>query len=369
VLVPLATLSPARAQTRSTPAREDLTELLEPIRAKHDVPALGGAIVKGADLVAIGASGLRARGAAPLVTVNDLWHLGSCTKAMTATLAARLVEQGKLEWSSTLGGVFADLRDEMDAQWRDVTLEMLLQQRGGAGGDPPPQTWAQLWRRDKDEPPHVARRWFVEQLLTQPPAYKPGTKFEYSNQGYTIAGAMLERATGKPWEELMRGELFAPLHMESAGFGPPGARKEIDQPRGHSAIGPIVPGPGADNPPAIGPAGTVHCSLADWAKFVAAHLRGENGVDSVVTAQSFRKLHACPEFQTYAMGWGRDPRKWAGGDTLHHAGSNTMWYCVVWIAPAKDCAFLATTNIGGDVAAKACDAAVDAMRKHVGLVE
>src|SRR5262249_53703034 len=160
--------------------------------------------------------------------------------------------------------------------------------------------------------------------------------FVYSNQGFTIAGAMLEELTHKTWEELIRKELFEPLHMSSAGFGPPGSTKSIDQPRAHTASGPVEPGPQADNPPAIGPAGTVHCSLGDWAKFVSAHLRGENGIASVADAKSFNKLHECPEGQSYAMGWGRMPRPWAGGDVLTHSGSNTMWYCVVWIAPAKD---------------------------------
>ena len=55
--------------------------------------------------------------------------------------------------------------------------------------------------------------------------------------------------------------------------------------------------------------------------------------------------------------WIVTDRPWAGGRALTHSGSNTMWYCTVWIAPARDFAVLVTTNQGGDEAAKACDEA------------
>jgi len=337
-------------------AVEDVSALLETVRAKHDLPALAGAIVVGGDVVALGAVGVRAHGSPDKVTVDDQWHLGSCTKAMTATLAAKLVERGKLKWSTTIAEALPELKDKMNEQWRDVPIEWLLQNRGGVCGKPPDEVWSELWGRTDSS--RDSRRWFVEQLLAAPPEAKPGTKFIYSNQGFTIAGAMLEQLTGKAWEDLMRTEIFEPLGMASAGFGPPGSADKLDQPRGHNPNA-VAPGKGADNPAAIGPAGTVHCSLGDWAKFISAHLRGENGEDLLLKAETFRKLHQPPEHQTYAMGWSREARGWAGGDTLSHNGSNTMWFCVVWIAPAKNCAVLVTTNIASDVAGKACDEACD----------
>ena len=160
----------------------------------------------------------------------------------------------------------------------------------------------------------------------------------------------------------MREHVFAPLGMASAGFGAPGSTDAVDQPRGHRRSA-VQPGPKADNPPAIGPAGTVHGSLRDWAKFISAHLAGERGGGAFLAPETFRKLHEPAPISTYAMGWNRVAREWAGGDVLMHAGSNTMLYCVVLIAPANDHAFLAATNIGGDKAAKACDAAIAAMLK------
>lgn len=332
---------------------QDLAEPLRAVLARHDVPALGGAIVTRDGLVALGAAGVRKRGADAAVTKGDLWHLGSCTKSMTATLCAVLVEKGTLSWDRTLAASFPDLKDRMHADYAPVPLELLLRNRGGAPHEVEPALWARLWKHGG--PPADARRALAEGVLAAPPQAKPGTEFVYSNAGFAIAGHMAETATGKSWEELMRAELFGPLGIESAGFGPPGARGQLDQPWGHGADG--KPVDHVDNPPAIGPAGTVHMSLADWARYVALHLRAEG----LLRPETFRRLHTPPDGEDYACGWMRPERAWAGGRVLTHAGSNTMWYCVVWAAPAKGFAVLATCNQGGEDAAKACDDVASAL--------
>ena len=92
-----------------TTTTDDLRSLLAPIREKYDLPALAGAIVTSHKLVATGAVGVRKYGTETPVTINDEFHLGSDTKAMTATLLALLVEEGKISWGTTLGESFPDL--------------------------------------------------------------------------------------------------------------------------------------------------------------------------------------------------------------------------------------------------------------------
>ena len=72
-------------------------------------------------------------------------------------------------------------------------------------------------------------------------------------------------------------------------------------------------------------------------------------------------MHRPPEGETYALGWDTAQRGWGGGTVLSHAGSNTMWYCVVWAAPERNFAVLSVTNIGGNEAAQGCDDASAAM--------
>ena len=350
----------------ATPASsraEDVSTMLAAIREKHQVPALAAAAVRGEELIAIGATGIREHGKSEPVTIDDLWHIGSCTKSMTATLAAMLVEEGKLKWDSTIASVLPAMRAKMVPDWREVTLEQLLRHRGGAPGNAPRDLWAEAYKaRGK---PTAQRIDFVRGLLARAPEAAPGTEYIYSNQGYAIAGAMIEQVTGAAWEDLMQRRLFAPLGMKGAGFGPPGSAGRVDQPRAHvmrnGQLEAIPPGPRADNPAAIGPAGTVHCAIGDLARYAAMHAREGRGTPSLLKPESFAKLHSVGEGEKYAMGWGVAKRDWAGGTTLSHSGSNTMWFAVIWVAPAKDAAFVAATNVAGRGAEKACDDAVAAL--------
>lgn len=341
----------------------DLRELLEPIRSKHKIPAMAAAVIKDGKVIAIGATGVRAAGGTEAVTVEDKFHLGSDTKAMTATLVAVLVQEGKLSWATTVGEVFGDEVKDMDAGWRGVTIEQLLHNRGGAPADlNAGGLWGRLWERKGT--PSQQRLELVHGVVSRPPAAEPGTKMIYSNGGFAIAGAMAEKVTGRAWEDLMQEKVFAPLGITTAGFGAPGDSAKVDQPWGHRPNGkPVTPGPGADNPPAIGPAGTAHMTIGDWAKFVAAHVRGDPAREArLVSPEMYAKLHT--PVDGYAMGWGVAARAWAKGGregdkgiVLTHAGSNTMWFCVAWLAPERDFAVLIATNMGGKAAEKAADEA------------
>jgi CubicO group peptidase (beta-lactamase class C family) len=298
--------------------------------------------------------------------VGDQWHLGSCTKAMTATLAARLVEKGKVSWDDTLDEVFPDLPEGMDPVWRGVTLRLLLSNRGGAPANLDADgLWGRLWQHTGT--PRKQRRTLVEEVLLRPPEVTPGTQFLYSNAGYAIAGAMIETRLDEPWEDMLRREVFEPLGMSSAGFGAPGTPGQLDQPLGHRSTpqgqSPVALGKGDDNPAAIGPAGIVHASLEDWGRFAAAHLAGAAGRTEFLGADSWTRLHSAPEGQEYALGWGLAQRPWAGGTALTHSGSNTMWFCTVWLAPEKGFGVLVTTNCAGPAAPTACDEACGVLIK------
>lgn len=346
----------------------DLAERLEPIRAKHDLPALTALVTTADETVAIGAVGVRQVGDETPVTTDDLWHLGSCTKSMTATVAAVMVERGKIGWDTTVAEIFADEFPDLHEGYRGATLEQMLRHRGGCATEAPPAAWAEAWKQRGSV--REQRDAFVRAVLALPPAYEPGTKREYSNQGFAVAGAMLERAwggEGTTWEQLARDLLFGPLGTSTAGFGAPGSAEAIDQPRGHKPplipgfnLRPVPPGPSADNPPAISPSGRAHMSMEDWARYVREHLRGRQGRSELLPQEVWEHLHSDPFGDEYGLGWSVVRREW-GGTVIAHAGSNTMWYCVVWASPEKGFAVLVATNRPGDVGAQACDEAAGAL--------
>src|SRR5689334_392361 len=109
LLVLAALFQPGDAQQA-----KDVSALLAPIRAAHDLPGMVCAVVQGETLVATGADGVRKRGSPDAITVDDHMHLGSCTKSMTATLCARLVVEGKLAWDTRIKDEFPELAGKMD---------------------------------------------------------------------------------------------------------------------------------------------------------------------------------------------------------------------------------------------------------------
>jgi len=361
----LAVLSLASVTADAANPPKDISQFLVPIVQKRDVPGIAAAVVRNGEIVALGVAGVRTRGKGEKVAVTDRFHIGSDTKAMTGFLCGILVDEGKLKWGQTLGETFPELKKSMHPQYSAVTLEQLLTHRSGAIGDlTKDELWGKLWQHKGT--PTSARQFLLEGLTAKSPEATPGEKFIYSNAGYSIAGHMAERVTGKSWEDLTREKIFRPLGMSTAGFGAPGAPGKNDQPRGHKANGsPVEPGPSADNPVGIGPAGSVHCSIGDWAKFAAANL--PSAKTKLLKPETLEKLHTAPapalRDTKYAMGWIiADGQPWAGGPALTHAGSNTMWFAVAWLAPKKDFAVLVACNQANHEACN--DAAVALIADH-----
>jgi CubicO group peptidase (beta-lactamase class C family) len=366
---------------------------------------MGAAVLRGERIIAQGAAGVRKGGTAQRITLDDRFLLASCTKAMTATLVAMLVEEGKLNWTTTLGELFADTVKPMHPAWEKVTLRQVLAHRAGLRFDP--DGLARVFKvfrapyaslRSAPElmrPPRARlgtlpqqRLEIARQALSRPPGIPPGTKFLYSNEGYILAGAVLEHLSGRAWEDLMHERLFQPLGISTGGFGQPGTAGKTDQPWGHSSfVGkPIDPGsPAAQFPLYYGPAGTAHMTITDWAKFIGLHLRGDPANPhcqaALLKLDTFAELHAAAPTTTsfkggwvlrritflvtgdatpavtYSAGWLISTASWAKGtrpgDTgrrLWHGGSGGMSHCDVFIAPEIDFAVLVACNRGPDIA-------------------
>ena len=352
---PIGSKKAAKDQDAIT-SNSRLEDILAPVRDTNHLPGLIGAILIGDRLAAIGAVGIRKIASPQSIRVTDQVHIGSCTKAMTATIIGTLVDEGKLTWGSTIRDVFPEAAPRFHEDFKKVSVSHLLTHRAGLPANVP---WWHLDGRTTTE----QRYSLLSQVLIQPPESRPGSTYAYSNVGYALAGLIAEQVTGQPWETLMRDRLFVPLGMTTAGFGSPGRPGSVDQPWGHRVHEARAEPTQQDNAPAMGPAGTVHCSVADWGKFAALHLAGERGKGKLLKPATFRVLHTPPSGKEYAGGWLAVQRSWAGGLALNHNGSNTFWYATVWIAPARNFSVLVAINQGGKVAETASDeAAVELIR-------
>lgn len=338
--------APARA---AEPLPESDQSLLETIREQQKLPGLAGAAVRDGKLVYLAATGLRKVDAPEPLLATDRVHLGSCTKSMTATLIARLIEKKLLRWDSTIAELFPEDQLLIDESWHPITIVDLLVHRSGAEAN------ARVKGFDPKDTPAKQRSIYARELMRKPLAGKHREQYLYSNTGYILAGAIAEKVTGKGWEELMWQEVFEPLGIKEAGFGPQN-KVGTDQPFGHRQEDEKLKATDHDNPVVLGPAGRVSMALGDWAKYIAAHLAGARGDESFLSKSSWQRLHTIEHPQDeYALGHGVFHRGWAGGRVLTHSGSNTFWYAIVWMAPETNFAVMAVTNVAGDQAAAGCD--------------
>jgi len=326
----------------AAPAVPLTTEQLRAWRLEAGSPALAAGAVKRGDAARFWVDGERVIGSGIAATTTDLWHIGSITKSFTATLVARLVEAGVVRWDDTVGAILATTAPQMRDAYKTVTFRHLLSHRAGLPANIPIVRFAQFSRDTADALDE--RRDFVRIALAMEPKGPAETTFDYANNGYVVAGAMLEAKTGERWESLMQTHVFAPLGLRTAGFGAPGVAGRTDQPAGHgkNIFGegrkPYLVGAGStDNPVALGPAGTMHMAQTDLLTYLAAHRDGA----AFLAPDSWRTLHTPPFGGDYAMGWIVRP-----DGALWHNGSNTLWYAEASFDAASGVAATAAANDG-----------------------
>ena len=95
------------------------------------MPALGVGIVRDGRIIALGMAGERKLGSGDWATLDDRMEVASCSKSVTATVAAMLAEKGVMRWDMTVNEVFPELRQSILPEYSNVTVEMFLRHRSG----------------------------------------------------------------------------------------------------------------------------------------------------------------------------------------------------------------------------------------------
>lgn len=339
-------LYPQNIEKKYIQGDQELGNILEEIRVRHKIPAIGAALINSNGIRKIACAGYRKRGVDIPVTINDEWHLASCTKAMTATLVGKLVENGALRWEWTLEKIFPEISDTMDVGFKKISIRNLLSHRSGLERDSKFLSLPEGSLQEK-------RLKLVEIHSALKLQSNPGTTYTYSNLGYTILGAVIERVTGDSYENQMNEKVFKKLGMHSWGWGGSGTIGQIDQPWPHLSTGEPSSTNGVynDNLLIMAPAGCFHCTLQDWSLFAVDQLRGNKGSSGLLMPHTYMALQTSlgnsdSKDVGYAMGWMITSRPWAKGLCLHHTGTNKMNYSNIWIAPKIDLGFLVCVNQG-----------------------
>jgi D-alanyl-D-alanine carboxypeptidase len=326
--------------------------------AQVGTPALAVSVASSTQTLSSSVAGLRIATGTAQVSQGDLWHLGSNVKAMTAALAGVMVQRGQIAWDTTIGQVFPDLTQILPV-YQPATLEDLLSHRAGVVPLTDLSELAKVPPFTGDLPQQ--RIQLVEWALAQPPIAPPGTTFVYSNAGYVVAAAMLERITGQAWEQAIIAQVLTPLGI-FAKIGWPGTG-DPNQPWGHIQINgqwiPNDPNVAANQfPGLLNPAGNLSMSVDDDTKWATMNLRGLEGVDSpILTAATIQKLHTpvgVPAGQPgYALGW--EVEVVDGHLVSFHQGSAGTFVAEVAVDSQRDRTVAVLANGGGDAPLAALD--------------
>jgi CubicO group peptidase (beta-lactamase class C family) len=353
----------AAAPADDLASAQDLGPRLAAFAQEWKVPGMTAALISRGRIVAIGAAGTRRLGWDAPIGIHDRFHIGSSTKALTATVAAALVDRGLIRFDTTLAEAFPGVQFG-DRRTAAVTLAQLLCMAGGFAaeqGKEQHEVFALLFQVQnlndidemaaKDLP--AMRRQVAERWLTRPLAHQPGSTMAYANIGFLIAGSMCERAAGRSWEELVRELVYQPLGMTSGGFGPAASMGAVDAAWGHLAdddgkLVAVPPGPSGDLPAVLGPAGLVHCSVVDFARWAAWNAGDGRRPPQLVRSDTLKRMRdgrfPGVGFDDYAFGWGRTTFAFAPRPLLFHYGSNGLNQSAIWIDREQDRALVVLCN-------------------------
>lgn len=334
----------------TTTAHDRLRARVVGFRQKHAVPALGAGIVTGDGHLEMEVVGVRIRGGDDPVTLDDPWHIGSCGKSFTAALYARLVERGDAEWGARLPDLFPDLAGAVDSGWGDITIDDVFVSQAGLPSNLGRREMVAAWR---DTRPLREQRTKVAAAALRRPPHRPG-RFLYSNLGYIVIGAAIERITDDAFESSLTTHVLEPLGITSGGFGPPsqlwghGGRMLQLGPLGLVDLGRGAPADPAraesDNPPVMGPAGRLRLTLEDWAKFQRVFL--SQGEGFLLPGTVVRLLTPAPgRGQRQAFGWA-PVRSGRIDASFGQQGSNTSWVATAMIDLARERTAMVVCNEG-----------------------
>lgn len=332
--------------------REYLSSLMNKARRRYRVPAVTVTVMNSDTFLLQEIQGARVVDDHEQATLDDYFHIGSCSKSVLAMMAGKLIEQQKLTWHTKFFAVFPQLKDAANGAYRDITLEDLFLCEAGikaytdAAAEPLPDYGPEV------SDPHLE---FIKHLLAQPPASKKkqNGKFQhlYSNAGYTLASAMLEKVAGQKYEALVKKTLTDDLGM-FVHIGWPNSMSP-DQPWGHLITGSKVETFPPDHdyklPGLITPAGDLSLTAKDYAKYTQLHLRGLRGEDNYISSAAYRHIHFGRK--GFALGVANGVlggKKFSGFD-----GSAGTFFCRSILVPEADFAFTIMTNAGSGSASMA----------------
>ena len=276
------------------------------------------------------------------VNIDDYFHLGSNTKAITGFIAGYLVDRDKIQWDTKLFELFPKLKKKSNNDYHSITLEDLLTHRANIQPFNDTREFQKLpkFKGNKQQ----KRAEFSKYVLTlKPVVNNTTTSYNYSNAGYSIAAMMLEKVSGKSWEDLCLEILKSEMNIDFV-FGWPN-RNLKNQPFGHWVEkGNIVPVyPEVDYQLSlVEPAGDISMNIKNYAKFIQINIKGLAKKNKFLKSKTYKFLHTAKS--DYAIGWGNIINE--DKQMSSHCGSDGTFFSCADIDRKKLIAYIVIVNSG-----------------------
>lgn len=272
--------------TDYSPVIENIRRMLPSAMAVKDIIGMSVALIDGENIVWSEGFGYTSRSKKVRVTADTLFHVGSISKSFTALGVLKAAGKGLLALDDPLKkhlSWFTVNSRFGAAESQRITLRHLLSHYSGLG------TWSPLG--NPSDPQYHMRKFeeVVQSTRDSWLKFSPGERFEYSNQGIDLAGHALEVALDKPFAQLMREEILAPLGMTASTFSQAEATQKEACAIGHLGKRPVPIVDGIVTP--LVAAGGLFASANDLARFVIFHLRGGAGVQ-IVSQKLLQEMYA-----------------------------------------------------------------------------
>lgn len=278
------------------------------------------------------------------VTLDSVFQIGSITKVWTTTAAIRLIEQGKFGLDTPVLELLPELHPS-SALYEGVTVRHLMNHTSGLDGD----VFTDTGRGDDC----VAR--YVEQLGEFKRVFPVGASWAYCNSGFVLLGRIIERATGKVWDQAMRELLCEPMGLRNTVTLPEEAVLRAAAVGHEKSDGVLAPASVWVLPRAMGPAGLISCTVGDLLSFAALHLRDGVAADGtrLMTQEHVAAMRAhevdVPATDrligSWGLGWIRFT--WGDGNQFGHDGATIGQFAYLVLDARNNIAFALLTN-GGD---------------------
>jgi len=333
----------------SQPQSVSVGTVLDNAISGSKTPAMGALVIRDGRIVDSAVRGVRRADRPGNAQVRDTWVIGSTGKPMTVALIAKLVDKGVLAWDRPLSQMLPEMGD-IRTEYRNVTLLELLSHTSGLHENLQDAKALDAFFVDT-RPLSVQREALTRLALSEAPLPKAESAYSYSNSGFLIAALIAERATGRSFESLMQREVFKPLRMSSAGFGPPAAAGL----RGHRNDKAIIDPPRKSDdgvPMVYSAAGNMHMSLQDWGRFCVDQLAGSRGKGALLTRASYVLMQTARPGSSAGLDWGvQSSIAGRKGPALVHGGSDGNWLAWAVLLQESNAGLLVIANAAGDMGA------------------